>query len=179
MRRVRAWLWVSLLLLAAASVQASMNDMAQIITSSGIDFHLILISAGNTDEQGVCVPTPLGKTRDPDISSIDAAAEEIRKYQRDGQLIVLESTTYPGTTEEVILPRLQDGGREVGKDFYLAFSPERVDPGNPNFNTKNIPKVVGGVTPACTRMAQCLYEQTLTTVVPTRPSVSETERRSS
>jgi UDP-N-acetyl-D-glucosamine dehydrogenase len=127
------------------------------------------------DTIDICVPTPLSKTRDPDISYIDAAAEEIRKYQRDGQLIVLESTTYPGTTEEVILPRLQDGGREVGKDFYLAFSPERVDPGNPSFNTKNIPKVVGGVTPECTRMAQCLYEQTLTTVVPvSSAAVAET-----
>jgi UDP-N-acetyl-D-glucosamine dehydrogenase len=118
------------------------------------------------DTIDICVPTPLSKTRDPDISYIDAAAEEIRKYAREGQLIVLESTTYPGTTEEVILPRLETDGREVGKDFYLAFSPERVDPGNPDFNTKNIPKVVGGVTPECTRMAKCLYEQTLTTVVP-------------
>lgn len=127
------------------------------------------------DTIDICVPTPLSKTRDPDISYIDAAAEEIRKYARAGQLIVLESTTYPGTTEEVILPRLETDGREVGKDFYLAFSPERVDPGNPDFNTKNIPKVVGGVTPECTRMAKCLYEQTLTTVVPvSSAAVAET-----
>lgn len=117
------------------------------------------------DTIDICVPTPLSKTRDPDISYIDAAAEEICRYQQPGQLIVLESTTYPGTTEEVILPRLAADGRVVGKDFYLAFSPERVDPGNPDFNTKNIPKVVG-VTPECTKMARCLYEQTLTTVVP-------------
>jgi UDP-N-acetyl-D-glucosamine dehydrogenase len=129
----------------------------------------------NVDTIDICVPTPLSKTRDPDISYIDAAAEEIRKYARAGQLIVLESTTYPGTTEEVILPRLQAEGREVGKDFFLAFSPERVDPGNPDFNTKNIPKVVGGITPECTRMAKCLYEQTLTTVVPvSSAAVAET-----
>jgi UDP-N-acetyl-D-glucosamine dehydrogenase len=127
------------------------------------------------DTIDICVPTPLSKTRDPDISYIDAAAEQICRYQRPGQLIVLESTTYPGTTEEVILPRLSADGREVGRDFYLAFSPERVDPGNPDFNTKNIPKVVGGVTPECTRMAKCLYEQTLTTVVPvSSAAVAET-----
>jgi UDP-N-acetyl-D-glucosamine dehydrogenase len=127
------------------------------------------------DTIDICVPTPLSKTRDPDISYIDAAAEEIRRYLQTGQLIVLESTTYPGTTEEVILPRLSGDGRRVGEDFYLAFSPERVDPGNPDFNTKNIPKVVGGVTPECTRMAKCLYEQTLTTVVPvSSAAVAET-----
>lgn len=129
----------------------------------------------DVDTIDICVPTPLSKTRDPDISYIDAAAEEICRYQQPGQLIVLESTTYPGTTEEVILPRLATEGREAGRDFYLAFSPERVDPGNPDFNTKNIPKVVGGITPECTRMAKCLYEQTLSTVVPvSSAAVAET-----
>ncbi len=118
------------------------------------------------DSVEICVPTPLSKTRDPDISYIDAAVEKIAQTLHPGQLIVLESTTYPGTTEEVILPRLQAGGLKVGEDFFLAFSPERVDPGNSRFNTKNIPKVVGGITPACTEMAASLYRATLSTVVP-------------
>jgi UDP-N-acetyl-D-glucosamine dehydrogenase len=112
------------------------------------------------------VPTPLRKTRDPDISYIVSAVEEISRYLRPPQLVILESTTYPGTTEEVILPMLAEDGREVGRDFFLAFSPERVDPGNPQFNTRNIPKVVGGVTEECTRAASALYSQTLSTIVP-------------
>ncbi len=119
-----------------------------------------------TDSVNICVPTPLSKTRDPDISYIDAAVGEISKTLHAGQLIILESTTYPGTTEEVILPRLEETGLKVGQDFFLAFSPERVDPGNPEYNTQNIPKVVGGVTPACTRVAASLYESTLSQVVP-------------
>ncbi len=118
------------------------------------------------DAVNICVPTPLGKTRDPDISYIQAAVETIAPRLHRGQLVILESTTYPGTTEEVILPRLAGGGLEVGKDFYLAFSPERVDPGNPRYGTRNIPKVVGGITPACTEMAAALYGQVMDTVVP-------------
>jgi len=118
------------------------------------------------DSINICVPTPLSKTRDPDISYIDAAVERIAATLQPGQLIILESTTYPGTTEEVILPRLQESGLEVGKDFFLAFSPERVDPGNASYSTKNIPKVVGGITPACTEAATALYRQTLSEVVP-------------
>jgi UDP-N-acetyl-D-glucosamine dehydrogenase len=114
----------------------------------------------------ICVPTPLRKTRDPDISYIVAAVEQIARRLKRGQLVVLESTTYPGTTEEVILPRLQAGGLKVGRDFHLAFSPERVDPGNPKFKTKNTPKVVGGVTEACTRLAVMLYGATVDRVVP-------------
>jgi UDP-N-acetyl-D-glucosamine dehydrogenase len=114
----------------------------------------------------ICVPTPLRKTRDPDISYIVAAVDQIAPRMKKGQLVVLESTTYPGTTEEVILPRLQAGGLKVGRDFYLAFSPERVDPGNPKFRTKNTPKVVGGVTPACTRLAVLLYGASVDRVVP-------------
>lgn len=110
------------------------------------------------DTINICVPTPLRKTKDPDISYIVAAVEEIQKRLRVGQLIILESTTYPGTTEEVILPMLTETGFEPGKDFFLAFSPERVDPGNKDFTTKNIPKVVGGITEACTERAILLYE---------------------
>jgi UDP-N-acetyl-D-glucosamine dehydrogenase len=118
------------------------------------------------DTVNICVPTPLNKTKDPDVSYIVAAATEVARHLRPGQLVILESTTYPGTTDELILPLLTARGGKVGRDFYLAFSPERVDPGNPQFQTRNIPKVVGGVTPRCTAMARLLYSQTLETVVP-------------
>lgn len=111
----------------------------------------------DVDAINICVPTPLRKTRDPDISYIVSAVREIQKTLKKGQLIILESTTYPGTTEEVILPMLEERGLEVGKDFFLAFSPERVDPGNKQFATTNIPKVVGGITPRCTDLATSLY----------------------
>jgi UDP-N-acetyl-D-glucosamine dehydrogenase len=106
----------------------------------------------------ICVPTPLRKTKEPDISFILAAADQVRAYLHSPQLVVLESTTYPGTTDEVLLPMLQETGLKLDKDFYLAFSPERVDPGNPQFQTHNIPKVVGGVTPMSTEMAATLYQ---------------------
>lgn len=109
----------------------------------------------------ICVPTPLNKTKGPDVSYIIAAAEKIVDHIQAGQLIVLESTTYPGTTEEVLLPMFQKDGLVVGTDFFLAFSPERVDPGNKHFQTKNITKVVGGVTPACCEVAKALYEISL------------------
>jgi UDP-N-acetyl-D-glucosamine dehydrogenase len=118
------------------------------------------------DTINICVPTPLRKTKEPDISYIVKSAEQIARYLKRGQLIILESTTYPGTTEEVLLPMFEAKGLKVGKDFYLAFSPERVDPGNPTYNTKNIPKVVGGVTPACTEAAKALYELAIETVFP-------------
>ncbi len=118
------------------------------------------------DTVNICVPTPLRKTRDPDISYIVSAVEEIKKYIHKDMLVVLESTTYPGTTEEVILPMLARDDFRVGEHFFVAFSPERVDPGNPRFNTKNIPKVVGGITPKCTEVACALYESSLTTIVP-------------
>jgi UDP-N-acetyl-D-glucosamine dehydrogenase len=118
------------------------------------------------DTVNICVPTPLRKTRDPDISYIVSAVEEIRKYLHDPMLIILESTTYPGTTEEVMLPLLESDGAVVGENLFMAFSPERVDPGNPKFGTRNIPKVVGGITPACTEVATTLYSSTLSTIVP-------------
>src|SRR5258706_13459506 len=107
----------------------------------------------------ICVPTPLRKTKEPDVSFILAAAEEIRQRLRRGQLVVLESTTYPGTTDEVLLPMLAETGLKLDEDFLLAFSPERVDPGNPEFQTHNIPKVVGGVTDDSTAAADALYSQ--------------------
>jgi UDP-N-acetyl-D-glucosamine dehydrogenase len=118
------------------------------------------------DTVDICVPTPLRKTKDPDISFVRAAVREIVKYLHSEMLVILDSTTYPGTTDEVILPRLEQTGLKVGEDFYLAFSPERVDPGNTEWTTKNIPKVVGGVTPRCTEHAALLYQQTLGPVVP-------------
>lgn len=117
------------------------------------------------DAVSICVPTPLRKTKDPDISFIAAATEQVAKYLPPGQLIVLESTTYPGTTNEVVLSALSKNGRRVGKDFFLAFSPERVDPGNPTFHTRNTPKIIGGVTPECTKLAVALYRYAVDTVV--------------
>jgi UDP-N-acetyl-D-glucosamine dehydrogenase len=114
----------------------------------------------------ICVPTPLGKTKDPDLSMVVDAARAIAAALRPGQLVVLESTTYPGTTEELILPLLSERGLAVGKDFFLAFSPERVDPGNPRFNTRNTPKIIGGMTPVCTRVAQALYSRAIERVIP-------------
>lgn len=114
----------------------------------------------------ICVPTPLTITRDPDISYIVNVTEYITQYLRNGQLVTLESTTYPGTTAEVILPKLAAGGKQVGRDFFLAFSPERVDPGNKRYTTQNTSKVVGGITPACQDVAATFYRQTISRVVP-------------
>jgi UDP-N-acetyl-D-glucosamine dehydrogenase len=125
----------------------------------------------------ICVPTPLRKTKEPDVSFILAAAEEIKKRIRRGQLIILESTTYPGTTDEVLLPMLEETGFKLDEDFLLAFSPERVDPGNPQFQTHNIPKVVGGITPASTEAAAYLYSQIVREVFPVSSArVAETAK---
>jgi UDP-N-acetyl-D-glucosamine dehydrogenase len=128
----------------------------------------------DSDAIDICVPTPLRKTKDPDISYVIDAVEQIARCLKPGQLVILESTTYPGTTEEVMLPRLESTGLKVGKDFFLAFSPERVDPGNPKFKTTNIPKVVGGMTARCTEVACDLYAITMDKVVPvSSPTVAE------
>jgi UDP-N-acetyl-D-glucosamine dehydrogenase len=123
------------------------------------------------DAISIAVPTPLAKTRDPDMTYIIAAADAIARNAHPGLLIVLESTTYPGTTRELMQPKLEAAGLTVGEDVFLAFSPERVDPGNPVWNTKNTPKVVGGITPACTEVASAMYASCLTRIVP----VSSTE----
>jgi UDP-N-acetyl-D-glucosamine dehydrogenase len=120
----------------------------------------------DVDTVSICVPTPLSKSRDPDISFILAATEEIRKYLHAEQLIVLESTTYPGTTDELILPELESSRLRIGKDFCLAFSPERIDPGNMAFNTHNTPKIVGGITETCTEIAHIFYSQFIEHVIP-------------
>jgi len=118
------------------------------------------------DTISICVPTPLRKTKDPDLSYILAAVEAVHNHLRPGKLIILESTTYPGTTREIVLPILGKSGLKAGRDFFLAFSPERVDPGNKAFTTRNIPKVIGGITPRCTALASLLYQQFLDCTVP-------------
>ena len=118
------------------------------------------------DTINICVPTPLRKTKDPDMSYIVSAVESIATFLHPGMLIILESTTYPGTTDEVVQPLLEATGLKAGVDFFLAFSPERVDPGNPTFQTHNVPKVVGGFTPMCSQLAGALYGTAIQTIVP-------------
>jgi UDP-N-acetyl-D-glucosamine dehydrogenase len=118
------------------------------------------------DTINICVPTPLRKTKDPDMSFVVTACQQIAQYFHAGMLVILESTTYPGTTDELVLPMLERPDLRAGRDFFLCFSPERVDPGNPRYQTVNIPKVVGGVTPTCTDMGALFYAQALETVVP-------------
>jgi len=118
------------------------------------------------DVISISVPTPLSKTKDPDVSYVLAATESVKRELRRGQLVVLESTTYPGTTRELMLPALASTGLKVGEDFFLAFSPERVDPGNERYNTRNTPKVVGGITPACLKVAMALYQPAIDRMVP-------------
>jgi UDP-N-acetyl-D-glucosamine dehydrogenase len=118
------------------------------------------------DTVNICVPTPLGKAKDPDMTFVMEASRQVARYLHRGMLIVLESTTYPGTTEELLLPLFESSGLRVGEDFFLCFSPERVDPGNSQFHTRNIPKVVGGITPQCTEMGARFYRQALETIVP-------------
>ncbi len=128
----------------------------------------------DVDAISICVPTPLGKTRDPDMSYIVSATDQVAQHLRVGQVVVLESTTYPGTTREVIQPALERSGLTVGTDVFLAFSPERVDPGRRDWTTKNTPKVMGGVTPACTRAATAVYGLAIDTVVPvSQPEAAE------
>lgn len=122
--------------------------------------------ASEADALIICVPTPLNKYREPDLSFVLNTTESLVPYMRAGQLLSLESTTYPGTTEEELVPRVQSRGFEIGEDYFVAFSPEREDPGNPNFTTKTIPKVCGGVTPGCQATAVALYSQIIDRVVP-------------
>ena len=129
---------------------------------------------GSLDTINICVPTPLRKTRDPDLSYVVSAVEVVAQHLHPGMLVILESTTYPGTTQEVVLPLLEQSGLRAGQDFFLAFSPERVDPGNDRWNTRNVPKVVGGLTPTCTALATRLYRASIETVVEvSSPRVAE------
>ena len=130
-----------------------------------------MLRLAEPDAVSICVPTPLSKFKDPDVSYIVAATEAVKRTLRRGQAIILESTTYPGTTREILLPALESTELTVGQDFFLAFSPERVDPGNPKYGTRNTPKVVGGITEDCARVAVALYQPAIDALVP----VSTTE----
>jgi len=131
-------------------------------------------AVADLDTVNICVPTPLRKTKDPDMSFVVSAVEAIAEYLHAGMLVILESTTYPGTTEELVQPLLERTGLKAGVDFFLAFSPERVDPGNASFQTRNVPKVVGGTTPECSALASALYSTAIETVVPvSSPRVAE------
>jgi len=142
------------------------SDIEALVNSGKLRATTDFAAISELDTINICVPTPLRKTKDPDMSYIVSACQEIARYFHPGMLAILESTTYPGTTEEVVLPMLSRPGLEVGRDFFLCFSPERVDPGNPHYQTRNIPKVVGGITAACTEMGAHFYSQALDHVVP-------------
>ena len=142
------------------------EDVATCVKAGRLRATTDMSKLGEMDAVDICVPTPLRKTKDPDMSYFVSAAEQIAKYLHPGMLIVLESTTYPGTTAEVLQPMFEARGLKVGEDFCLAFSPERVDPANEKFNTRNTPKVVGGTTPACSEVAAALYSAAVDTVVP-------------
>ena len=147
-------------------LDVSTEDVAALVQAGKLRATADMSRLGDMDVVDICVPTPLRKTKDPDMSYVVTAAEQIAKHIHAGMLIVLESTTYPGTTAEVLQPMFESKGFEVGKDFYLAFSPERVDPANEKYNTRNTPKVVGGTTPACSEVAAALYATAVDTVVP-------------
>jgi len=140
--------------------------LAPLVQSGRLAIHSSSDALGEADAIVICVPTPLGKSKEPDISFIVAAADGVARVLRPGSLVVLESTTYPGTTDEVLLPRMSRGGLRVGEEFFLGFSPERIDPGNQTWGLSRIPKVVGGVTPACRHLIETLYRQIIDQVVP-------------
>ena len=142
------------------------DELSELVGKGLIEATTDFSRAGECDAIAICVPTPLNEMKEPDTSYMESAARQIAPHLRPGMLVTLESTTYPGTTEEVVQPILEAGGLKVGTDLNLAFSPERVDPGNPVFQTKNTPKVVGGVTPECTTVAVAFYEGFLDTIVP-------------
>jgi len=143
------------------------EQVARLVTSGKLDATTDFSVLRSADAVSICVPTPLRKTGDPDLSFILSATDELAKYVHPGMIVVLESTTYPGTTREILLPKLaEEQGLSVGEDFFLAFSPERVDPGREDWTTLNTPKVIGGITPACSEVAAAWYAQALQTVVP-------------
>jgi UDP-N-acetyl-D-glucosamine dehydrogenase len=142
------------------------TEVRDLVKAGRLSATLNFDALATMDVIDICVPTPLRKTKDPDVSYIVAAVREIAPRLKKGQLIVLESTTYPGTTDELVRPILEERGLRAGRDFFLAFSPERVDPGNPKYQTKNIPKVVGGWSPVCTEMVARFYGQVMGHIVP-------------
>ena len=142
------------------------DDVAAMVKAGRLHATADVSELGGMDAIDICVPTPLRKTKDPDLSYVVLAVEAVAATLKPGQLVILESTTYPGTTDEVVQPMLEAKGLKADVDFFLAFSPERVDPGNQTHTTKNIPKIVGGVGPSSTRAAAALYQNAVTTVVP-------------
>lgn len=142
------------------------EELGPVVSDQGITATTDMTRLSECDAISICVPTPLSKIKDPDLSYVISAAGAIRDGLRAEQLVVLESTTYPGTTREVLLPLLEESGLTAGKDFYVCFSPERVDPGNAIWHTRNTPKVLGGVTPECTSVGAALYSTIFDTVVP-------------
>lgn len=142
------------------------QDLTQLLEQKRFVASTDFAALADIDAVSICVPTPLRKGKDPDISYILGAVEEVQKHLHRGQLIVLESTTYPGTTHEVVYPQLSKTGLKVGEDFFLAFSPERIDPGNQQYGLKNTPKVIGGMTANCTEIAQSLYQACIDRVIP-------------
>src|SRR5205807_694517 len=140
-------------------------DVAALVSTGRLRATSDFSALSTLDTVNICVPTPLRKTRDPDVSYMVAAVEQVAAHLHPGMLIILESTTYPGTTEELVQPVLEATGLKAGRDFFLAFSPERVDPGNPRFNTANVPKVVGGTTATCAALAVALYRRSNEPVV--------------
>src|SRR5262252_10852435 len=132
-------------------------DLSALVAAGTLRATTDFAAVAGLDTINICVPTPLRKTKDPDMSFVAAAVEGVAAHLHPGMLVILESTTYPGTTEEFVKPLLEAGGLKAGVDFFLAFSPERVDPGNPMFNTHNVPKVVGGVDASSTALASSLY----------------------
>ena len=142
------------------------SEVAQLVKDGRFDATTDFSVVRELDTINICVPTPLRKTKDPDMSYIVSASDEIAKFFHPGLLVILESTTYPGTTDELLLPTFEKHGLKAGLDFFLCFSPERVDPGNPVYQTLNTPKVVGGITPACTEMGNLFFSQALQHVVP-------------
>ena len=158
-------------------VDVASDVLAPLVASGKLTATTGFEGADAADAIVICVPTPLRKSKEPDISFILSAMEHLLPQLRRGQLMVLESTTFPGTTEEVVQPQLESRGFVIGQDFFLAFSPERVDPGNKRFTTANIPKVVGGVTRACTELAAALYRHVTSTVFEaSSPRVAETAK---
>ncbi|MSO19297.1 MAG: nucleotide sugar dehydrogenase [Acidobacteria bacterium] len=144
----------------------SSEELAALVQSGRLSATENYEALASCDVVDICVPTPLRKTKDPDLSFILSAVEQIQRFLHPGMLVILESTTYPGTTEELVLPRLAESGLRVGEQFFLCFSPERVDPGNASYHTHNIPKVVGGVTRRCAELGVLFYQQAIETVVP-------------
>jgi UDP-N-acetyl-D-glucosamine dehydrogenase len=158
---------VDLLMAGESHIQDVPADAVKAAVASGkLVATAIEDRLGECDAISIAVPTPLSKTRDPDMAYVLSAADAIARQAHPGLCVVLESTTYPGTTRELLQPRLEAKGLTVGQDIFVAFSPERVDPGNPIYHTRNTPKVVGGITPACVEVATALYESCIDTVVP-------------